>query len=73
MAIAATARKQTWRTEPIHSTRKEFLLQDGNERHILGIPEVIPNPENEEPTLDLEKFVTDLNELAARDGAQVIG
>jgi hypothetical protein len=50
---------------------QDFLLEDGGERLILGIPEVIPNPENEEPAVNLEQFVADLNDLADRDGAQV--
>jgi hypothetical protein len=53
------------------SITQEFLLEEGGERLILGIPEVIPNPENEQPAVDLEKFVAELNALASRDGAQV--
>lgn len=53
------------------SITQDFLLEDGGERHILGIPEVIPNPENEQPAVNLERFVADLNALAGRDGAQV--
>jgi hypothetical protein len=53
------------------SITQDFLLEDGGERHILGIPEVIPNPESEQPAVNLEQFVADLNDLGSRDGAQV--
>ena len=45
----------------------EFLLEDEGKHLLLPIPQLIPNPENESPTLKLEEFVRHLDGLAGRD------
>lgn len=46
----------------------EFLLEDDGKFLLLSIPQLIPNPENEAPTRNLEEFVKHMDGLAGRDG-----
>lgn len=51
--------------------RSNFLLQDSEQsRLLLGIPRVIPNPDDELPPQQLEEFVHYLNRLVTREEMQ---
>lgn len=47
-----------------------FLLWDENKYRLLGLPQLVPNPEADPPTKTLEEFVSHLTGLAARDPSQ---
>lgn len=47
-----------------------FLLKDGDKFLLLALPQLVPNPEADQPTKTLEEFVTHLTDLAARDPLQ---
>lgn len=47
-----------------------FLLWDEDRYRLLGLPQLVPNPEADPPTKTLEEFVSHLAGLAARDSSQ---